>query len=77
LAEGMPGPGGCGEGGLRRQISPQPAKYTKKAPRTGGSPFIFWLKISEIALFFAQKYLMRYTSKMFFEEYINLKFFFT
>ncbi len=59
----------------RRQIShPCRMKYTKTMPKTAGFPQFMALKLPKTP-FFAQKYLIRYTPKMYFEKYINFKIF--
>jgi hypothetical protein len=46
---------------LKEEISPQQAEYTKTVQKTG----TFWLKNCRKRCFFAQKYLIRYTPKIF------------
>jgi hypothetical protein len=70
VAGGSAPSGGGGEGSLRRHLSPQPAEIYKIGAEKGQFPALFGLKIMKTP-FFAQKYLIRYTPKMFFEEYIN------
>jgi hypothetical protein len=63
---------GGGGGGHRSKISlPSHPKNTKKAKK-GGFAHV-WAEKSPKTLFFAQKYFIRYTHEMFFEEYINFK----
>jgi hypothetical protein len=63
-------PGDGGGGGHRSKKSlPSHPKYTKTAKRF---EHVLAYK-SPKTPFFAQKYLTRYTHKMFFEEYINFK----
>jgi hypothetical protein len=64
--------GDGGGGSLRRQISPQAGQNTQKWRQKQAVPCFFGLKLPK-TLFFAQKYFIRYTPKMFFEEYINFK----
>ncbi len=47
-------------------------KYTKLAPKMGGFLYFQPAKSPKMS-FFAKKYLIRYTPKTFFEEYINFK----
>jgi hypothetical protein len=62
-----------GGGGHRSQISlPSRPKYTKTTKKKGGFGNVLAYK-SPKTQFFAQKYLTRYTHKMFFEDYINFK----
>jgi hypothetical protein len=49
-----------------------PAEIHENGAENGGFPTLIDLKIAK-TLFFTQKYLIRYTVKMFFEEYINFK----
>jgi hypothetical protein len=62
--------GDGGGGSLRRQISPQLAEMYRA--ENGGFLHFLALKTPKTQ-FFALKYLMRYTPKMIFEEYINFK----
>jgi hypothetical protein len=54
------------------QLSPQPAEIYKNGTENGQIPAILAKKLPKTALF-TQKYFIRYTPKMFFEEYINFK----
>jgi hypothetical protein len=49
-------------------------KYTKMVLKMGGFPRFLALKSPKMP-FFALKYLIRYTPKMFYEEYINFNIF--
>jgi hypothetical protein len=67
---------GC-EGGSRTAWSNKPSQPTEiyeKGRKTGGFAHILAYKSPKMP-FIAQKYLTRYTHKMFFEEYINFKIF--
>jgi hypothetical protein len=66
--------GGCGGGCQRSRISPNSARNVRKQRKYWRFPEILAYK-SPKTPFFAQKYLTRYTQKMFFEEYINFKIF--
>jgi hypothetical protein len=55
------------EGVKGGEYAPSRQNITKIAPKTGGFPH-FLVKKSLKMPFFAQKYLFRYTPKMFFEE---------
>ncbi len=69
----MPGPGVVVE---RSYIPSQPYEIAKNGEKNGGFMHVLAYN-SPKKPFFALKYLTRYTHEMFFEEYINLKFFVT
>jgi hypothetical protein len=71
IAGGVPGPGVVVE---RSYIPSQPYEIAKNGKKTGGFAHVFAYK-SPKTLFFAIKYLTRYTHAAFFEKYINLKIF--
>jgi hypothetical protein len=62
--------GGGGGGGHRSQLSLLSRLNIQKRQKTGGFAHVLVYK-SPKTMFFAQKYLTRYTHEMFFEEYIN------
>jgi hypothetical protein len=68
--------GGGGGGGHRSQLSLPSRPNIQKRQKTGSFAHVLVYK-SLKTLFFAQKYLTRYTHEMFFEEYINFKMFIT
>jgi hypothetical protein len=63
----VPGPGVVVE---RSYIPSQQYEIAKNGEKTGGFAHVLAYK-SPKTLFFAQKYLTRYTHKTFFEEYTN------
>jgi hypothetical protein len=65
---------GGGGGSSRNQICPMLPGMYKNGEKTGGFAHDLAYKSSK-TLFFAQKYLTRYTPETFFEEYINLEIF--
>jgi hypothetical protein len=69
LAGGVPGPGVVVE---RSYIPSQPYEIAKNVEKTGGFAHVLAYK-SPKTLFFAQKYLTRYTHETFFEEYTNFQ----
>jgi hypothetical protein len=64
---------GGGGGGHRSQISLQSRlKYTKMAKKWVVFAHVLAYKLPKMP-FFAQKYITRYTHKMFFEKYVNFQ----
>jgi hypothetical protein len=53
-------------------VRPHAARNVQKRQKTGGFPHFLAYKLLKTP-FFAQKYLTRYTTRTFFEEYINFK----
>jgi hypothetical protein len=78
IGRGSAQPEGGGEGSPRSQRSlPSHPKYTKTAEKMGGGFTYFLAYKLPKTQFFVQKYLTRYISETFFEEYINFKIFTT
>jgi hypothetical protein len=67
-----PGRGWCWRESKESNKRPCCPKYIQKCLITGCFPHYFAYRLPK-ALFFAQKYLTRYTLETFFVEYINLK----
>ncbi len=75
IDRGVPGQGVVVEGVKLGKKALMPAEIPEKgAPKIGGFPALSDLKIAETP-FFTQKYLLRYTPTIFFEEYINFTIF--
>jgi hypothetical protein len=66
---------GGGGRSQRSQLCPHATQNVQKRPKTGDFVHFFAYKSPKIPPFFTQKYLTRYTTEMFFEACINLKFF--
>jgi hypothetical protein len=72
LAEGVPGPGVVVEGIKKPNKPSKPPKIDENGEKMGSFAQILAYK-SPKTLFFAQKYLIRYTHETFFEEYTNFE----
>ncbi len=68
----MPGQGVVVEGVKGVKYAPMPAEIYENGKKTGGFLQLLAYRLPK-TLFSAQKYLIRYTPEMFFEEYINFK----
>ncbi len=72
LAVGVPGQGVMVEGEKGGKYAPLLAEIHKNGTRNAQFCALFGLKITQ-KMFFAQKFLIRYTPKTFLEKYINFK----
>ncbi len=74
MVGGVPGQGVVVEGVKGIKYAPHAARNIEKRQKTGGFLHFLACKLPKM-LFFAQKYLTRYTPETFFEEYVNFKIF--
>jgi hypothetical protein len=74
LAGGLPGQGAVVEGVKGVKYTPMLPRMYKNGKKTGGFAHFLAYKLPK-TLFFAQKFLTRYTPETFFKEYINFKIF--
>ncbi len=68
----MPRPGASGRGGLKSNKPSKPPEIHKNGKKTGGFAHVLAYKSPKM-LFFAQKYLKRYTHETFFDKYVNFQ----